>query len=101
VSASNWDQCPQCKRQGELRLSNRHALLEADYGKIPSDEYVEKLGELSTPVKHEDNLREDYEIGVTSTGKFYIHYSCSCDKCGFSHKFKREEQLTIEESHDT
>jgi len=41
----------------------------------------------------EATMREDYELGITEEGEFYIRYKAACLKCGFSHKFTHDAAL--------
>jgi hypothetical protein len=71
VSADNWAVCPKCVKE---QRSWKAVLGE------PLDE-------------GEHTLREDYEIGVTAAGDFYVSYGCHCEKCGFRWSFKRDENV--------
>jgi hypothetical protein len=33
-------------------------------------------------------MREDYEIGVDSSGLFEVNYSCVCTECGFDYAYR-------------
>lgn len=89
MSADNWATCPSCSQQKSLALRK----LKAQYGKIPVEDYMQKLEEVES-IEPTDNdkptLREDYEIGIFDE-KFEISYYAQCEKCGFKKKFKHEE----------
>lgn len=95
MSADNWGKCPKCK---QAKDASRLAAIDAvrkKYGKIPSEDYDELMaGAMAVPEESDadqDTLREDYEIGTNSNGKFSVGYSCHCRRCKFSFQFKHEE----------
>ena len=96
MRANNWGACPRCRKieiETSLQLRTR---AETQYGKVSSEKYLEllkKAGEATIVRAAAQTLREDYEMGITSDGMFFIDYGCSCDKCGFSHSFNHKEQL--------
>lgn len=97
MGADNWGKCPKCLKK--LEKEKERLKLEADdkYGKISKDEYLALLKGIESSIPDglkEYTLREDYEIGTDEHGWFEISYGCCCDRCGFKHKFKHEEQLT-------
>ena len=93
MSASNWAVCPKCKRKVERAQADLLSRVETDYGKITADEYRDLVERSSQPCEEEETmLREDWELGIWK-GEFCIHYSASCEKCGFSHKFEHKEKI--------
>lgn len=95
MSADNWAICPKCKK---LELQHKKQLKEDArelYGKIPPEDYIQLLKEIPDESAIGETLREEYEMGVNSHGKFYISYGCFCDKCGFEYSFNHKEQLVI------
>lgn len=95
MSADNWGYCPRCEAKRIKTENERADNLGKLYGKIPSDQYMERWNEAKTPLPRNSTLREDYEMSTGTGGNFYVSYSCSCEVCGFSHSFKHEEQLKV------
>ena len=93
MSADNWAICPKCKKANDKE--NNRRMLEAgeQYGKIPAEAFLKLSKEANVPVELETTLREDYEIGITETGEFYISYAGRCRDCGFEHIVEEEKQL--------
>lgn len=81
MSATNWDTCPRCLAERKAAQSQLHKDAKASYGKVSAVEY--------------HSLREDYEIGITDEGEFYVIYRASCEQCDFAHEFKHEEKLSL------
>lgn len=96
MSASNWAICPRCVRKVEQAQADLLARIETDYGKIPAGEYVVLVVQSRQPLEDikMHTLREDWELGIWK-GEFSVHYSASCEECGFSHKFEHKEALFI------
>jgi len=93
MAARNWGLCPKCTADA-LRLHEANVKkIDEVYGKISQEDYLKLVKQAENPVKIEETLREDYDIGVEQDGKFSILYRCSCEKCGFKHSFKYEEIL--------
>ncbi len=98
MSADNWGACPRCRKIEIEKSSQLKLQVEKQYGKVSSEKYLELLKKAEEPTivrAGVETLREDYEMGITSDGRFFVNYGCSCDKCGFSHKFKHEIDLTL------
>lgn len=51
---------------------------------------------MSADNKLDDTLREDYEIGVSSKGEFFVDYGASCGVCGFVFSHSHKEPLLKE-----
>ncbi len=92
MSADNWGYCPKCKSEAEKKHRSDKLLAGESYGKIPAEKYIERFNAIQTPKPLEQTLREDYHLGVTEDGEFYVDYSASCS-CGFKHTFKHSEKL--------
>jgi len=90
MSADNWAVCPKCKINGEAEHAKAIEAAETMYGKVSANEYLKLLEKSKQPAKLDDTLREDYEIGILSHGRFYASYGGSCEVCGFSYSFKHE-----------
>lgn len=99
MSADNWAVCPQCKLRGQYEVCEKDASVAESYGKIPAEEYMQALRDAAEFRKDLDTkldtLREDYGIGITEDGEFYVSYRGCCDKCGLLHEFKSKEKLTL------
>ena len=101
MSANNWTDCPKCKVVKAKALEDAEAKLKKQYGKIPANRYEKELsllkrGLLNEQDENEDdeeNLREDWERGITSDGKVYVRYRAMCQKCNFVYNHKHEEQI--------
>jgi len=84
MSADNWTRCPKCNQKRKETLKK--------YGEIPEEEYLSALhptDEDKTP------MREDWEIGMSDSGEFYLYYSCKCTRCGFNWKYQYEDHVLI------
>ena len=72
MSADNIGYCPRC-------LKNSIGLL--------------RDGEQPLDCNTENTLREYYDLGIESNGKFFVNYSCECRVCGFQFKFDYDLDL--------
>jgi hypothetical protein len=64
------------------------------YGKIPPLEWWRALTDKShATITHNETLCEDYEIGMSSSGEFFVGYGCSCSECDFKFSFDQKEQV--------
>lgn len=92
MSADNWTTCPQCVKQAAKNAENLYAKAAKLYGKVGHDEYTKAMEDAVQASGYRDrvqhSLREDYELGVDSDGKFSVSYWCSCKTCGFSWSYK-------------
>lgn len=102
MSADNWGVCPRCLKKTEEDCDNLDKMITEGYGTIPAEDYLkllEKSKELAAKIELPDDfdhtLREDYEMYTTETGTFFVSYRGECHVCGFSHKFEKEEQLSV------
>jgi hypothetical protein len=97
MSASNWSSCPACKARAEERQRVAARRTERAYGTVPVAEYERLRAEAERPVELGATLREDYEIGVTDGGRFYVTYRCRCQEpgCWFVFRFQDEEQVDL------
>lgn len=89
MSANNWTQCPKCVAAEKERQTKAVAKSAKSYGKVDPDKFLAML-EDQKPREIEDTMREDYELGVDSSGDFYVSYRCSCNKCDFEFRYKHE-----------
>lgn len=95
MSADNWRTCPQCLAQSTAAANAAFRKAADAYGKVSAADW-EALRDAARELdkaEQKDTLREDYELGTTPSGEFYVSYSCACTECGFSHKFSHREQL--------
>lgn len=96
MSPRNWRTCPHCRAVAtQRRNEDRHAIKES-YGKVSPEEYEKRLAHWNADESDkEENLREDYDIGMDEDGKFCVSYGCFCTVCGWSHEFTHESQRVI------
>lgn len=95
MSANNWRECPQCRVNAEAARTLLNYKLDESYGKIPVADYLEMRDEATKPIELGETLREDYELFIAQTKRFYIGYTASCSVCGFNKEFKHEEILKL------
>lgn len=86
MSADNWMVCPTCAKEREKVLEQAKSELKLLYGVVSVEEFDRKrshVAALEYKNTHADRtMREDYTVGVTSTGRFVLDYECSCKLCG-------------------
>lgn len=92
MSADNWAFCPQCKLRDAVKAIGMMEDAAKSYGQVSPDEYLKLLkaaqefaGE--SPI---ETLREDYGIGITEDGAFFVSYCGRCDQCGLKYEYKYE-----------
>lgn len=102
MSADRWSICPACKKKAEADKAAAHRKVADTYGKITPEEYQRMFRQADAPIKLEETLREDYEIGTHGDGdsEFKIDYRCSCD-CGFSFSYKHSVDDMLAERETT
>lgn len=98
MSADNWAICPKCLSNHEEAVSKRQKDVEAAYGKVSSQEYLKLLkdAEDKKKPKNLDTLREDFGIGITEKGEFFVSYRGGCDRCGLEFSYSHEEEIDLE-----
>lgn len=102
MSADSWTTCPACEEAGRNDVSKyARAKKELDelYGKIPADDYAERLRRLSslpTREEEEETLREDFQIGIFN-GEFTVEYGAHCTVCGWSFEYDNNKKFSPEE----
>lgn len=92
MSADNWRQCPKCLAKRAEEIESERERVGHSYGRVNAEHYAanrQHLAQLETSTVPDD-LREDYEIGITEAGKFYATYRGACDKCKFEFNFDHE-----------
>lgn len=98
MSADNWTACPRCEKRAEREKKKQTLRVEQAYGKVSSKEYCELLAQAQEPIQLKDTLREVYELGIgIKDDKFLIVYTGSCTCCGFIFRYRKEEELKIDD----
>ncbi len=92
MSADNWTQCPQCKKNNEAKADELDAKVHEAYGKRDPIEFMKLRDEalafrnaIGRDDEYVSTLREDYQVGITD-GEFSVSYGGRCI-CGFSFKY--------------
>lgn len=100
MSANRYRQCPMCKLTNAGKAEKLQDDLKSKYGVISANEWITLSQEIEQRCKKlltgDDNLREDWEIGVDASGQFSVDYLCSCEICDFEYAFKHTEPATFE-----
>lgn len=92
VSATNWGNCPRCRREVQESVERARGAAEEVYGKVPLADYEQLRAEADRdPDLQSETLREDYEVWIGNDGVFHVSYAASCDRCAFSHQFEHTE----------
>lgn len=92
MSASNWAECPRCKRRAQKAYDVAVKALAESYGKVPAAEYEAARDSLALgPVGRE--FREDYEIYGADEGVVIVDYHGHCSKCGLELSFKETKPI--------
>lgn len=86
MSADNWAECPKCKMQAKADYMALQEKVKEAYGKVESEEYLRLVKEAAKEIKPENQLREDYELGISGS-EFYVRYGAQCYKCNWSYEF--------------
>jgi hypothetical protein len=97
MSADNWGTCPRCLKRAKEACESARDTAGGAYGKVTPAEY-QRLCDVADQKRHKqdnENLREDYELHMSSTGELYISYSGSCEVCKFSVRFEHTQQETL------
>ncbi len=91
MSADRWAICPVCYKGAQEKYNTLQKKADELYGVVTEQEYLAIRKQADEPFKDpKSTLREDFEIGTTEDGEFYVTYSCSCDICDFNKSFKHE-----------
>lgn len=94
MSADNWAMCPKCKELADHKLEVLEDKVSKAYGQVSSEEYLALVKKIEQPIKLEQTLREDYEIGILDE-EFYVRYAGACTVCGFRYEYKHDEKLVV------
>jgi hypothetical protein len=93
MSADRWGICSKCTQEWNKKLKELKIEADNSYGKVPAEEYLNLLDRYSSPERLDESLREDWEIYMGESGKFFFNYSCSCIFCKFSYEYRYEENI--------
>lgn len=98
MSANNWTICPKCKRKKEAEAERLRMKSLAAYGTVSAERYAELCGKARDAKESplQNSMREDYEIGVDSEGRFSVSYRANCTACGFIFDYDRTESVLPE-----
>lgn len=69
------------------------------YGKVPMQEYVANQKSFAR-LQEQDlglTLREDFTVGVTIDGLFWVSYSAHCSACKWRFEHKHDESALPQE----
>lgn len=93
MSASNWSECPRCRRRAEKAVADAKAA----YGTVGPAEYHRLLDDAVRVLRDlPPALREDYSQGVHD-GKYYVRYHAECQTCGFEFRHRDERPVDVGE----
>lgn len=108
MSADQWAVCPRClKGAGEWHaavtiaaaVTLAAAIAAIGYGVLSLAEFDRLRDEAAIPPDRLDfrTFREDYQVGVTDEGEFYIDYrgSCSREGCELSVGYTHTEAVLL------
>lgn len=98
MSADNWMECPKCKAEAASERLKNIEFLKQQYGKIPADVYMARMKEAEKMPLIDEEMREDWEIGMDDDGEFSVGYSASCQSCGFTFCFEHSENALKEKA---
>lgn len=97
MSANKWGVCPQCvARTTYDNIAMARKVVEA-YGSVTQEKYA-ALSVQAYKMRHsepEESMREYYEIGINSEGKFEVDYATSCDTCDFRFTYQFQQQIIV------
>lgn len=91
MSANNWRTCPKCRQVQEANRKARINDARNAYGKAPIEKFTAMLDAANEQPELEESMRENYQLGVGSDGKFYVDYRASCENCDFEFSFKHDQ----------
>lgn len=96
MSAKNYRHCPRCIRRAAAKLEEKRRAAEAAYGVVPADEYRRLAQDADRDPEADKGhpaFREDYEIGVSERGVFFVCYRGTCLGCDLAFEFKHEVKV--------
>jgi len=90
--------CPRCEHRKNLDWAAYDKRVEEGYGTIPPGQW-EVFKKEGKPCGYDYGcLDETVDWILTTTGEFEIKYSCTCPKCTFAFKTKKECTTTFLET---
>ena len=95
MSASNWIVCPRCKADDAARRKRHEELIGKSYGNVSQERYAKLCQDLKDWPEPAEEMREDWELGMSEDGTFFVSYRCVCGECGFEHRFQHEEKVDL------
>lgn len=91
MSADSYSVCPKCSLAAAKSKLDAVAAAELAYETKPAREW-ERLRRIADSIPEPDQtVREDYEIGLLTSGQFIVTYEGSCSACDFHFKFDHKE----------
>lgn len=97
MSADNWATCPQCKATALAEQKAKKIAAGQAYGSVPQEKYLSLLKKAEEPLSYPKfSFREDYDLGITEDGEFYVSYQGRCEVCKLGKVFKHVEHLPIQ-----
>jgi hypothetical protein len=97
MSADNWRVCPQCllehrKSMETCLIGHKNQITQA-LAAIKENQVLASIkaniSHIDLPSSPKETLREDYEVGISQDGQFFVNYSGYCKACEFSFSFKQ------------
>ena len=91
MSADNWAICPRCKSAADAVSVQRREEVERAYGRVAPEKYIEMLDNADAKDREgiSPTFREDYQIGLTADGVFFVSYRGACE-CGAAFDYDYE-----------
>jgi hypothetical protein len=94
VSADNWAECPRCKVRAAAEIDRQLAAVQARYGEVSADEYLELMAAVpKLPERADSTFREDYEIYGAASGVVKVSYGGHCMVCDLDLQFTHEHRI--------
>jgi hypothetical protein len=85
--------CPKCRIHNEQVRLDLQKMIAAQYGKIDPQQWMEAHAAAQKPVELSEVFREDWDLGMNDSGKFYVSYKGRCQDCGFGFEFRDNQQV--------
>lgn len=97
MSADKVGNCPRCTARRNAEREAAIAKVQADYGKIPVDEWIEARDAAYNVDPYQNQTFQQYwEIGVGRDGVFRFEFHASCKVCKLSFSSVQETPVPIE-----
>ena len=81
MGADNWAICPKCLARERADRERKKQKAQEAYGKVPIEEFERLRMIAGERIELSPTLREDYEIGTDSGGRFKVSYRAHCSIC--------------------